>query len=303
MTAAPELAVTGSTGQLGGLVARQLAAAGSPQRLLVRDAARAPDLPGAVPAVVAYADPAGAKAALEGVKTLFMVSAAEAEDRLQQHCTFVDAAAAAGVQHIVYTSFFGAAADSTFTLGRDHFATEERIKASGMDFTFLRDNFYLDFLPLLAGADGVIRGPAGDGVMAAVARADVARSAVTVLRDPALHVGRTYDLTGPEDLSLARAAELLTCRDRPDHHVPQRDARGGLRLAGLLWRPAVAGGRLGEHVHGDRRRRTRRADVGRARAHGPGTAGPGAVPGGVAHDLTAEAAAGRPSIDGFRAAA
>jgi uncharacterized protein YbjT (DUF2867 family) len=210
VTAAPTLAVTGSTGHLGGLVARQLADAGNPQRLLVRDAGRAPELEDAVPAVVTYADPVGAKAALEGVKTLFMVSAAEAEDRLQQHCTFVDAAAAAGVQHIVYTSFFGAAADSTFTLGRDHFATEERIRASGMDFTFLRDNFYLDFLPLLAGADGVIRGPAGDGVMAAVARADVARSAVTVLRDPALHVGRTYDLTGPEDLSLARAAEHLT---------------------------------------------------------------------------------------------
>ena len=210
MTAAPTLAVTGSTGHLGGLVARQLAAAGSPQRLLVRDAGRAPELEGTVPAVVTYSDPVGAKAALEGVETLFMVSAAEAEDRLQQHCTFVDAAAAAGVQHIVYTSFFGAAADSTFTLGRDHFATEERIRASGMDFTFLRDNFYLDFLPLLAGVDGVIRGPAGDGVMAAVARADVARSAVTVLRDPALHIGRTYDLTGPEDLSLARAAELLS---------------------------------------------------------------------------------------------
>jgi NAD(P)H dehydrogenase (quinone) len=210
VTAAPTLAVTGSTGHLGGLVARQLAAAGSPQRLLVRDAGRAPELEGTVPAVVTYSDPVGAKAALEGVETLFMVSAAEAEDRLQQHCTFVDAAAAAGVQHIVYTSFFGAAADSTFTLGRDHFATEERIRASGMDFTFLRDNFYLDFLPLLAGVDGVIRGPAGDGVMAAVARADVARSAVTVLRDPALHIGRTYDLTGPEDLSLARAAELLS---------------------------------------------------------------------------------------------
>ena len=210
MTAAPTLAVTGSTGRLGGLVARQLAAAASPQRLLVRDAGRAPELEGTVPAVVTYSDPVGAKAALEGVETLFMVSAAEAEDRLQQHCTFVDAAAAAGVQHIVYTSFFGAAADSTFTLGRDHFATEERIRASGMDFTFLRDNFYLDFLPLLAGVDGVIRGPAGDGVMAAVARADVARSAVTVLRDPALHIGRTYALTGPDDLSLARAAELLS---------------------------------------------------------------------------------------------
>lgn len=210
MTAAPALAVTGSTGNLGGLVARLLAEAGSPQRLLVRDAARAPELEGAAPVVCTYMDSVLAKAALDGVKTLFMVSAAEAEDRLQQHYAFVDAAMAAGVQHIVYTSFFGAAPDSTFTLGRDHYATEERIKASGMDYTFLRDNFYLDFLPLLAGGDGVIRGPAGDGVVAAVARADVARSAVTVLRDPALHVGKTYDLTGPEDISLATAASLLT---------------------------------------------------------------------------------------------
>ena len=206
----PELAVTGSTGQLGGQVARLLSAAGSPQRLLVRDASRAPDLEGAVPAVANYADAAQARAALAGVKTLFMVSAAEAEDRLQQHYTFVDAAAEAGVQHIVYTSFFGASPGCTFTLGRDHYATEERIKASGMDYTILRNNFYLDFLPLLAGADGVIRGPAGDGVMAAVSRADIARSVLTVLRDPALHVGRSYDLTGPEDISLAAAAELLT---------------------------------------------------------------------------------------------
>ena len=210
MTSAPALAVTGSTGNLGGLVARLLAEAGSPQRLLVRDAARAPELEGASPVVCTYMDSVLAKRALDGVKTLFMVSAAEAEDRLQQHYAFVDAAMAAGVQHIVYTSFFGAAPDSTFTLGRDHYATEEWIKASGMDYTFLRDNFYLDFLPLLAGEEGMIRGPAGDGVVAAVARADVARSAVTVLRDPALHVGRTYDLTGPEDISLTRAAELLT---------------------------------------------------------------------------------------------
>ena len=227
MSIAPTLAVTGSTGQLGGLVARQLAGAGSTQRLLVRDVGRAPELEDAVPVAVAYADPVLAKAALEGVKTLFMVSAAEAEDRLQQHGTFVDAAAAAGVQHIVYTSFFGAAADSTFTLSRDHFATEERIKASGMDYTFLRDNFYLDFLPLLAGEDGVIRGPAADGVMAAVARADIARSAVTVLRDPALHVGRTYDLTGPEDISLASAADLLTAgtgRSITFHHETLEEA-------------------------------------------------------------------------------
>lgn len=210
MTDLPDLAVTGATGVLGGMVARQLSDAGFSQRLLVRDPRRAPRLLEAPAAAVSYGDPALSRPALDGVKVLFMVSAAEAEDRLQQHYAFVDAAAEAGVQHIVYTSFFGAAPDCTFTLGRDHYATEERIRASGMGFTFLRDNFYLDFLPMLAGEDGVIRGPAGDGVMAAVAREDIARCAVAVLRDPAVHAGATYDLTGPEDISLEHAAEVLT---------------------------------------------------------------------------------------------
>jgi len=210
MTDLPDLAVTGATGVLGGMVARQLSDAGFSQRLLVRDPRRAPDLKDARAVAVSYGDPALSRPALEGVKVLFMVSAAEAADRLQQHYAFVDAAAEAGVQHVVYTSFFGAAPDCTFTLGRDHYATEERIRASGMGFTFLRDNFYLDFLPMLAGEDGVIRGPADDGVMAAVAREDIARSAVAVLRDPAVHAGATYDLTGPEDISLAHAAEVLT---------------------------------------------------------------------------------------------
>ncbi|MGM9472021.1 SDR family oxidoreductase [Pseudarthrobacter sp. YS3] len=210
MTALPELAVTGSTGVLGGMVARQLADAGNAQRLLVRDAGRAPELEGAVPVVSSYAEPAGAGGALDGVKVLFMVSGQEAEDRLAQHFSFVDAAAAAGVQHVVYTSLYGAAPDATFTLARDHYATEERIKASGMAYTFLRDNLYMDFLPMLAGEDGVIRGPAGDGVVSAVAREDIARCAVMVLRDPALHVGATYNLTGPEELTLAQAAAIIS---------------------------------------------------------------------------------------------
>jgi NAD(P)H dehydrogenase (quinone) len=210
MTALPDLAVTGATGVLGGMVARQLSDAGFSQRLLVRDPRRAPELEDAPSVPVSYGDPALSRMALEGVKVLFMVSAAEAQDRLQQHYAFVDAAAQAGVQHIVYTSFFGAATDCTFTLGRDHYATEERIRASGMAFTFLRDNFYLDFLPMLAGEDGVIRGPGGEGVMAAVAREDIARSAVAVLRDPAVHSGATYNLTGPEDISLAQASAVLT---------------------------------------------------------------------------------------------
>ena len=204
------LGVTGSTGGLGGMVARQLAELGSAQRLLVRDPARAPVLDGATPAVCSYADSAAARQALDGVKVLFMVSAAETPDRVQQHTAFIDAAAGAGVQHVVYTSLYGAAPDATFTLARDHYATEEHIRASGMDFTFLRDNFYLDFLPLLAGEDGVIRGPAGDGTFSGVAREDIARCAVAVLRDPALHKGATYNLTGPEELTLAQAAGIIT---------------------------------------------------------------------------------------------
>jgi len=206
----PDLAVTGSTGGLGGMVARQLAGSGFAQRLLVRDSARAPQLEDAHPVVCSYGDGATSRQALDGAKVLFMVSAAEAEDRLQQHYAFVDAAAAAGVEHVVYTSFYGAAPDATFTLARDHYATEERIKASGMEYTFLRDNFYLDFLPLMTGEDGVIRGPAGDGVFSGVAREDIARCAHAVLRDPAIHRGKTYNLTGPEELSMARAAEVLS---------------------------------------------------------------------------------------------
>ena len=114
-----------------------------------------------------------------------MVSAAESPVRRDEHRTFIEAAAQAGVGQIVYTSFAGAAPDAIFTLGRDHHDAEQAIRASGMAWTFLRDNFYSDFFPLFADEDGVVRGPAGDGAVAAVARADVADVAVAVLRDPA----------------------------------------------------------------------------------------------------------------------
>jgi uncharacterized protein YbjT (DUF2867 family) len=74
-----------------------------------------------------------------------------------------------------------------------------------MQHTFLRDNFYLDFLPLMVGEDGVIRGPAGDGRLSAVARADIAAVAIEVLTDPPAHVGATYTLTGPEAFTLTEA--------------------------------------------------------------------------------------------------
>ncbi|MDP9778479.1 uncharacterized protein YbjT (DUF2867 family) [Nakamurella flavida] len=210
MTDTPTLAVTGVTGQLGGAVARRLAAAGLAQRMIARDPSRVPDLPGAVAVHGDFADPTGLTAAFGGVGVLFLVSAGEDPDRLALQRKVVDAAADAGVEHIVYTSFVGAAADCTFTFGRDHWGTEQHIRDAGPAFTFLRDNFYADFMPDLAGPDGVIRGPAGDGRVSVVARDDIAAVAATVLQDPAAHAGRTYDLTGPDALTLHEVATVVT---------------------------------------------------------------------------------------------
>jgi len=204
------LGITGSTGRLGGRVAHRLAAADVPQRLVVRDPERAPQLPGCSVVAASYDDGTAVRAALSGLSTVLMVSAAEHPDRVGQHRTFVDAAADAGVEHLVYVSFLGAAPDATFTLARDHWATEEHIRSRGLRATFLRDSLYADSFRFLVGRDGVIRGPAGDGRVAAVAQDDVADAAVAVLRDPDAHAGATYELTGPEALTLTEVAATIT---------------------------------------------------------------------------------------------
>jgi NAD(P)H dehydrogenase (quinone) len=203
------VAVTGVTGGLGGRVARRLADGGVAQRLVVRDPARAPELPGAEVVRAAYGDGEAMRRALDGVDTLLLVSASEAVDRVRLHTGAVDAAVAAGVQRIVYTSFLACSPDATFTFARDHWHTEEHLRASGVRHTFLRDSLYLDVFPLFAGGDGVIRGPAGAGRVAAVARDDIADVAVAVLLGDD-HDGRTYDLTGPAAFTLQQAAEELS---------------------------------------------------------------------------------------------
>lgn len=219
------IAVTGSTGALGGRVAARLAERGLDQRLVVREAARAPRLHGAEVAVAAgYHDHAGMVAALRGAGTLFLVSGRESATRVDEHRTAIDAAVEAGVQRIVYTSFLGASEDATFTLARHHALTEAHIRASGLAFTFLRDSMYLDFVPFFASSEGEIRGPAGDGRAAYVAREDVADVVAAVLADPASHDGATYDLTGDERLSLAEAAAILTEETgRPVRYVEETE--------------------------------------------------------------------------------
>ena len=168
------IAIAGVDGSLGGIVAQRLAALGVAHRL-VEDG-------------------------LLGVETLFLA----AEDP-----AVVDAAVDAGVERIVYMSVIGAAPDAVFTFARDHHETEEHIRASGLSYTFLRANIYLDSVPMFATEDGVIAAPGGDGRAAWVARDDVADVAAAVLTQGG-HDGATYEVTGRESTTLAYAAEVLS---------------------------------------------------------------------------------------------
>ena len=203
------IAVTGASGNLGGLVARDLAARGVRQRLVTRSPAGTPLLDGAEVAIADYADVPAMTDALDGVGTLFFVSGHEAPDRLDLHRGVVRAAAAAGVDRVVYTSFLGAAPRASFPYARDHVHTERAVIDAGLTLTALRNSLYADAVPqLLVATDGVIRGPAGNGTVAWVARADVARLAVAVLLDDA-HAGAIYDVTGPVAIDLDETARLL----------------------------------------------------------------------------------------------
>ncbi len=223
-------AVTGASGQLGSRLAVRLAGQGARQRLIVRDAAHAPrlasqDLPDAEIGIVpGYADLGAMTAAFEDIETVVLVSVREAPDRVADLRTAVNAAVRAGVQRLVYLSTVGAAPDAIFTSAREHANTEADIRESGLRWTFLRDSFYYEGLLDMVGTDGVIRGPAGSGRIAAVAYDDVADVATAVLldEDPTRHDGRAYDVTGPQALTLYEVAEHIgrAC-GRPIEYRPE----------------------------------------------------------------------------------
>lgn len=201
------IAVFGSTGSLGGMVAARLAARGVRQRLIARDAARAPRLDHAEVAEASYMDRSAMVSALQGIPTVFFVSALESPDRVLHHRAAVDAFVEAGIERVVYTSFLGTAPDAVFTLSRDHFHTEQYLESAGLRFSALRNSLYQDSLPDLVDG-GVIRGPAGTGRFAPVSRADIADVAVALLLDDNQPTAR-FDVTGPELLTMGEVADLL----------------------------------------------------------------------------------------------
>lgn len=202
--------VTGATGHIGGRVAELLAGRGAAVRRMARDPSRLPALSATEIAKADYAEPASLGAAFEGIDRALIVSGSAAEGvRAGLHGNAIDAAARAGVAHIVYLSFQGASPNSKFPMGRDHFLTEQHLAASGVSHTALRDNLYLDGLVEMFDADGAVRGPAGSGRAAWVSREDVAQLVAAILLDSSLG-GGALNVSGPEAISFAEGAERLS---------------------------------------------------------------------------------------------
>lgn len=199
------IAITGATGQLGRLAISAIKARGADAIALVRSPAKAADL-GAGVRAFDYTDPA-TFGSLAGVTTLVLISSSDFNDRIGQHTRVIDAAKAAGVGRVIYTSLLRADT-SPMLLAADHKATEAHLRASGVGYTVLRNGWYTEnHTGSLGGAiaAGAMIGSAGAGRFSSAARADYAEAiAVTALG--ADHAGKVYELGGDDSYSLAEMA-------------------------------------------------------------------------------------------------
>lgn len=233
--------VTAASGQLGSLVVDALLRRGAPADSIVataRDTAKLAALAerGVRTAELDYERPDTIAAALDGVDTVLLVSGSEPGKRLAGHRNVIDAAVAAGVAKLVYTS---APKATTFdwALGAEHRATEEAIAASGLPAVIVRNNWYVEnyVADVQRAADsGVIAASAGDGLVAAATRADLADGAAVVLLEDG-HLGQVYEFGGDVELSYddiaAAAAEVLGrevayARLSTEEHVAALEAVG-----------------------------------------------------------------------------
>ena len=209
------IAVTGATGHLGRLVIEELRRSRPAGSLvaLVRDASRAQDLAddGVRVRVAAYEDPAALVQGLADVRVLLLVSGSEVGRRVDQHRNVIDAAVEAGVDHIVYTSA-PRADSSALVLAPEHRATEEILRASGVTWTVLRNNWYTEnYVGTLqqAAETGEIVAAAGAGRVASATRADFAAATAAVLLGEG-HEGKVYELGGDHAWTFAELAEAAS---------------------------------------------------------------------------------------------
>lgn len=230
------IAITGATGQLGRLAISALKARGGAADAvaLVRSPEKAGDL-GIPVRAFDYTKPETLQPALKGVETLVLISSNDFNDRLGQHKSVIDAAKAAGVGHVVYTSILKGDA-SPMVLAQDHIGTEAYLKASGLPHTVLRNGWYTEnYTGSLGGAiaAGAMIGATPSGRVSPAARADYAEAIAVVVTDPS-RAGKVYELAGDTALTLAEfAAEVAKVSGKAVGYHPLPEAEYARVLQGF----------------------------------------------------------------------
>ncbi|HAV2021645.1 TPA: SDR family oxidoreductase [Citrobacter koseri] len=208
------IAITGATGQLGQHVIDTLlkTVPASQIAAIVRNPAKADALTrlGVTVRQADYSDEAAFTAALQGIDRLLLISSSEVGQRAAQHRNVINAAIAANVKFIAYTSLLHADR-SPLGLHVEHVETEKMLADSGIPYALLRNGWYTENYLASAPAaleHGVFIGAAGEGKIASATRADYAAAAARVISEEG-HAGKVYELAGDEGWTLSQlAAEL-----------------------------------------------------------------------------------------------
>lgn len=224
----------------GGEVLRQLADRYAPVRILAQNAAQAAsfDAQGWETVLWDPLDDATLDRACRGISKLFLVTPGSSEQVALQ-CRAIAAAARAGVRHVVKISDLGSSEDSSLIHARWNWTIEQAIRQAGLAYTFVRPQFFMqNFLLVVAPsviAEDVFFAPAGEGRVPFVDVRDIAAVAVAALLEPG-HEHRIYDVTGPENLSFADVARILSeaiNRDVRYVEVSPEESLEGLVRSGL----------------------------------------------------------------------
>lgn len=213
-----KILVTGATGQLGARIVQFLQAKLSPTQVVAsgRNVVKAP--PRVTFRVVDYDHPSTIEAALEGVSRVVLVSGNEVGKRVQQHKAVIDAAAAAGVQLLAYTSILKADA-SPLLLAAEHRGTEEVLRAGKLPFILLRNGWYSENFTNSASVAiqaGFVQSASREGRFSTASRDDYAQAAAALILRDDHSPGQTYELAGSSSFSKREYATLLSRKSGGD---------------------------------------------------------------------------------------